>query len=364
MFPAAYAAGPKNQKEEIGMNHLFETLSASLKFLKSRAFAIGALCVVLAFTVAVVSDKTKTVYIHDGEQVSLAFTTETDPSEILKEQGIRTVAHDNITFTGFDGNSGEIKIDRAFPVSVTADGNTQLVYMTDGQVKDALKQAGVTVAQDDQINLSLSAPVERNTTIVIKRVQYETIEEREAIAYETETRTNSLQPSWQRTVVTAGQEGERTKVYSKKIVDGMVQSTELVSDSVTKEPVNQVEEVGTMSVVSDLGTVELDANGVPVSYKSVMKNAVATAYSARAGAGTASGRPAIVGHVAVNPNVIPYGSKLYIRTPDGSYVYGYAVAADTGVALNQGIIDVDLFFSTYEESCQFGKKAVDIYILE
>ena len=95
-----------------------------------------------------------------------------------------------------------------------------------------------------------------------------------------------------------------------------------------------------------------------------MKNAVATAYSAGPGAWTASGRDAIPGHVAVDPDVIPYGTKLYIRTSDGSFLYGYAVAADTGVALNQGIIDVDLFFSTYEESCQFGKQLVDIYILE
>ena len=64
-----------------------------------------------------------------------------------------------------------------------------------------------------------------------------------------------------------------------------------------------------------------------------MFTATAVAYSARPGAGTASGRKAIPGHIAVNPNVIPYGTKLYITTPDNKVVYGYAVAADTGTAL-------------------------------
>ena len=68
--------------------------------------------------------------------------------------------------------------------------------------------------------------------------------------------------------------------------------------------------------------------------------------------------------VAVNPKVIPYGTRLYITSPDNRYVYGYAIAADTGTALTQGIVDVDLFFDSYQGSCQWGKKMVNIYILD
>ena len=77
-----------------------------------------------------------------------------------------------------------------------------------------------------------------------------------------------------------------------------------------------------------------------------------------------AGRRADVGHVAVNPDVIPYGSKLYITSADGKFIYGYAIAADTGTGLMQGIVDVDLFYDTYYESCLNGRRIVNIYILE
>ena len=117
--------------------------------------------------------------------------------------------------------------------------------------------------------------------------------------------------------------------------------------------------VTTLKVPEDL---ILDENGNPVNYtkKIVGKG---TAYSARSGAKTASGRYAIPGHVAVNPNVIPYGSKLYIKSVDGSFIYGYAIAADTGIALMDGRVTVDLFFDTYLESCLFGAKTMEIYVI-
>ncbi len=62
--------------------------------------------------------------------------------------------------------------------------------------------------------------------------------------------------------------------------------------------------------------------------------------------------------------MIPYGTHLYITSADGKHVYGYAIAADTGTALRDGIIDVDLFFNTYEGSCRWGKKKVNIYVLD
>ena len=44
-------------------------------------------------------------------------------------------------------------------------------------------------------------------------------------------------------------------------------------------------------------------------------------------------------------------------------MYGYAVAADTGIGLLNDVIDVDLFDETYTESCLNGRRTVDIYVL-
>ena len=117
----------------------------------------------------------------------------------------------------------------------------------------------------------------------------------------------------------------------------------------------------------------LDANGIPVSYKAVLREQKATGYwragnAWGAGSHISEGKTGVyhctAGTVAVRPEEIPYGSKLYIRSPSGSFIYGYAVANDTGSGLVDGVIDVDLFYDTYEESKLNSVRWVDIYILE
>ena len=88
-----------------------------------------------------------------------------------------------------------------------------------------------------------------------------------------------------------------------------------------------------------------------------------TAYSCDGRPGiTATGTTVHIGTVAVDPKVIPLGSKMYIVSNDGRYVYGFCTAEDTG-----GLIKgnrVDLYFNTTEECFQFGARPVTVYILE
>ena len=69
------------------------------------------------------------------------------------------------------------------------------------------------------------------------------------------------------------------------------------------------------------------------------------------------------GVIAVNPNIIPYGTKMYVTSPDGSVVYGYGVAGDTGGACMAGDIIADLCYNTIEECSQIGRREMVIYIL-
>lgn len=85
----------------------------------------------------------------------------------------------------------------------------------------------------------------------------------------------------------------------------------------------------------------------------------ATAYSAYDpgnGSYTAAGHFLRKGLVAVDPNVIPLGTRLYIPG------YGYAIADDTGGAIVGNRID--LAFDSRWEALQFGRRAVTVYILE
>ena len=124
--------------------------------------------------------------------------------------------------------------------------------------------------------------------------------------------------------------------------------------------VNPIQEMS-ISVLEVPDDLVLDENNVPLNYTNVLTGK-SCAYSAKPTALTAQGRQVAVGHVAVNPNIIPYGTELFIVAHDGT-VYGYAIAADTGTGLMEGFCLVDLFMESYEASCDWGARQVDIYIL-
>jgi 3D (Asp-Asp-Asp) domain-containing protein len=71
---------------------------------------------------------------------------------------------------------------------------------------------------------------------------------------------------------------------------------------------------------------------------------------------TKSGTQVSRGTVAVDPRVIPLGTKLYVEN------YGYAVALDTGGAIKENRID--LYMETKDEAFEFGRKEVRVWIIE
>ena len=84
-----------------------------------------------------------------------------------------------------------------------------------------------------------------------------------------------------------------------------------------------------------------------------------TAYTPYDGGGsgrTASGNIAGKGHAAVDPDVIPLGSLLYIEG------YGYALADDIGGGINGQVVDVGV--DTLEQAYGWGNRRVNVYIVE
>lgn len=339
---------------------------ALAQFLKSRVFAVAILAVALAFTVYSVNAATRIVQIREGDEVQTYTTMNDSPEEILEEHGYVTMAYDQVEFTGFYDKLGEITINRAFPVRVVCDGQKSVHMVTEGTVSDVLEAADIVLADQDHTDQPLNKPVEENDTIIVTRQRVVTREQKTELPFETLTTRSSLVASGREKVLVVGEPGFRVETFAQRIVDGVKEEETLLSDDIVKAPVNREVLVGfAASPVSQLDFEwAFDENGEPAEYVNVLRGQRAAGYSARPGARTASGRAAIVGHVAVNPREIPYGSKLFIQSTDGKFVYGYAIAADTGTALAQDIIDVDLFYGSYAESALNGIKSVDIFILE
>lgn len=335
-------------------------------FLKSRAAMVTALTAVLAFTVYQAAERTYVVRVRENREVETYYTMTGDPDEILEQHGYETSFYDEVEFTGFHNKIAEIEITRAFPVEVHCDGNETVMMVTGGTVADTLAAADICLADQDVVDHPLNGTVEEDDIITVTRQKMTIRQEEILLPFESVTVASPAVAPGTRQVVSEGENGLRIDTYALMVVDGVEKEEYLLGEDTVRQPQTHKMVKGFPSyAVSRLDfQVPFDENGEPLRYSRVLRGQRAAGYSAPANAGTASGRPAMAGHVAVNPNVIPYGSKLYIQSPGGGFVYGYAVAADTGSALMQGIIAVDLFYDSYEDSAANGIKTVDIYVLE
>ena len=339
-----------------------------------RLYRTLLVTLVSAITIATftgIAYATDVVYIHDGDETYKYFTTDEDVSmnEILTSRGIELSPQDKADFSGFQNGEATINIHRAFNVTIKADGKTSMATVTGGTVSDALKTAGVSLSDDDLINVSPYENAVSGMEIVVNRVAYQTVTEETAIDFSVEPTPTAALTKGKTVVYQTGQQGKQVATFEQKLVDGVVTDNKLVSTQIVKQPVTQKQYVGTNpkkmdSSIVPSGSYTLDENGVPTSYSRVITGK-ATAYSSPRYPNVkgASGKLLKPGSVAVDPSIIPYGTLLYIASADGRYVYGYAIAADTGTAMVDGRVLVDCFFETYAQSCRFGAKTVNVYVV-
>ena len=269
-----------------------------------------------------------------------------------------------------------VTIERAFSVFINADDENTRVKIATGTVADAIEKSGIQFDKNDKTVPSLDTPLSKGLKIKVLRVDYVKREVTKPITYESTTKLTSALPDGQTKLISGGSNGEKKIVYLDKFVDSTLEKTTVVSVETTKAPVKRIILKGSsdtgrtlsiksgLSAISDLtppASLEFDANGLPVNYKKLIKG-TSTAYSG--GGTTSTGRPAMEGYVAVDPDEIPYGTKLYVVSADGKYVYGYCIAADTGGFIyHKNGATIDIYMNTESQCVQFGRRAVNIYVL-
>ena len=287
--------------------------------------------VCLVATLGVTAANLRLTYVTDSNGAKqVILTSATDPAKVMSLSGIQSEEGDKVYYTAFSGNLATLNIERAFSVNIQADGQTYPVKMVYGTVADALQRAGITLEGDDYTEPALDRLVTAGTQIVVHRVDYQDRVETQAIPYDTEY------------------------VYTSLYFRNTGRTT-------TVQPTNHViKTYGAGAPVSPLTGPDGTTNA-PASYSKVLTGK-ATGYYSKTGKGS-SGLGLGYGTVAVDPDVIPYGTKLYITSTDGKFVYGYAVATDTGIAVQKGQILVDLFYETYAESVINGAIQVNVYVV-
>lgn len=313
-------------------------------------------------------------------QVIVAECTEGTVADAVKKAGITLTGAEEITPAPNTllTPGMEIKVSAQCGATVTVGGETETMSVTSGTVEALLSDMGVELSEDDIVYPSLTDIIYDGIEIVVQRVEYKEETTVEAIEFGYVSEETSSLLTGTSKIKQYGIDGEKIVVSKNKYIDGELAETEVISEEVTIEPVDQIKLIGTgvpknqnnsssskpsqgSSVSNKAGTFT-DASGNTVSYTKKLTGS-STAYYAAEGAITATGVPVFQGGVAVNPDVIPYGSKLYIVSSDGSMVYGYATAVDTGGALMSGYVLVDVFYPTYNQCMNWGRRNVTVYVL-
>ena len=290
-----------------------------------------------------INGKTKTV-----------FTYEKTVGDFLEKEGIVLKNKDLVSPSLDKAIDKDMKIVISSPKSYhIKDGKKTIIAEASGYtVADVLDNLDIKLNKLDRVSLPLDEIAKEGMEIKIDRVVVENLENKIEIPFETESRENKDMFEGEKKVITKGEVGQKTESLKNTYVNGVLETTEVLKSEITKDPVKEVVEVGTKK-----GTVA--PNGKNAKRVIVMQ---ATAYDPTAGSKTAMGTRARVGAVAVDPKVIPLGSKLYIESMDGFASYGYATAEDTGGAIKGNRID--LFYNSNAEANRFGRRNVKVYVLD
>ena len=225
------------------------------------------------------------------------------------------------------------------------------------------KALGEYLSSDSVIIADATTPSTetQSSSVSGNKVSYEDETVTEEINFNIVKRLNPMLEAGTINTVQEGVNGAKNVTYKVTYEKGVEVSREVVSEEITKEPIDKIVEYGNKNASADA-----PVNTGVLDYKAVITcNATAYDLSAEENGGyagqTATGVPLDKGVIAVDPKVIPLGSRVYIEALDGSWSYGYAVAADTGGAIKGK--RVDLCYRTRSECIQFGRRPCRVYIL-
>ena len=361
-------------------------------------FLPGALLVILTIALVITAGQRNISFSDiklfvDREEVEVHTDADT-VKDVLHDNSVILNAHDKVNYDLdqeiIDGMN--IEVSRAVEVTVVEGDRHSLVKTHDKTVADVLDKLNTTISDQDLVEPARETAIEADMVITIKKVTVRDQSVTKALAFTSETIEDDQLPNGQVKPDRPGQDGMIETVIRETLIDGEVFSHEIVDQQVVQRPVSEVFAYGTYvePVIVSRAETEAAAPAAPASPVVPAPTApAAPAETAPEETGTAepapvveepqgivmymtatayndvgitfSGIPSGPGKVAVDPNVIPLGTRLLIESVDGWPSYGEAVAADTGGAVIGNIID--LWYADYQTCINFGRRTVKVTIL-
>lgn len=365
------------------------------------------------FRIIIIRSAACTYVMTDGERYETVRLYPGTVEEACSKAGFRNV---EVVNRKDDDGIVYLTLKETFDVSIQTSDETLTVRTAPCTVGELLEANGISVGSDDLVTPDMDDWLSDSTQITVTRVTYTTETETENIPFSVEVQYDTQLLKGQQEIAQYGENGEKSIEYRVEEHDGEEVSREVIKEEEVKAPVNcivkqgiriaqneqeeqaasaesqttasnqtlpssqpQTESTGELSTAGRSQVWSVPAgiqddtenkiitagDGSSYEYTAVI-DVTATAYHRIEDGGeiTASGTVTKYGTIAVDPSVIPLGSRLYVVSDGGdqSWSYGPGLAEDTG-GLIKGT-KIDLFFMTGDEANDFGIRPAKVYILK
>lgn len=242
-------------------------------------------------------------------------------------------------------------------VTLIVNGEERQISTFKSDVQDLLVAEGIKYDKNDIVTKDLDEKLNDGMKIEIINVTEEVIKERKSIPFEVSVIEDKDLLKGQTKVEEEGKSGENQLVYKITYHNGKQVEKTFVEEIVSEKPINKIIKKGTkveeIKVASSRGEssrkVSSNTNG-----KGKHMSVVATAYTGHSI--TSTGKKPKWGTIAVDPKVIPYGTKVYIPQFNKTFI-----AEDCGGAIKGNKIDI--FMNDESSVYNWGRKTIDVYIV-
>lgn len=317
------------------------------------------------------------VTINDNGTKKNVWSTKENVEDLLKDENITTRPHDvlNVALEDKLKDGLEVDIDRAIQLSLQNGAKTDTVWTTKTQVGDLLAEKNIQLDQDDRVSPAKDSNLKEKMTVQVTYVDSKADKKKEQIKFNTVYKEDDSLNQGVEKVVQEGKTGEKIVEYKVTFENGKEKKRDVIKENITSAKSDKVVVRGTKAkaVVAEIASAKpakkattSKTSNSPKSSNSAKSSTPAggktftmesTAYSGGGVTATGINLSANPGMrvVAVDPSVIPLGSRVWVEG------YGEAIAGDTGGAIKGNIVDV---YFPNESSCySWGRRTVTVKVL-
>ncbi|MCB2294685.1 G5 domain-containing protein [Clostridium algoriphilum] len=366
-----------------------------MKFIKNKRLRIATelmlVTIIATLSIYVCIIRKNITVVVDGSPINLV-TYQKTLGSALKKSNINIDVKDKINkpLNSKIVDNGIITINRAVNIKVFVDNKELNIKSAEKNVTQMLSSQKIAIKSSDKVSPSVQTKLTKGMNVKITRVDTKTIQKSSPIDFSTVFKKDNKMEKSKTNVSQKGVKGEKKITLNVTYENGKEVTRKVVKETLVKKPQNKIIVQGNLtattysrgqtsktstnvinvkatsnnakkvsSVYSSPKAAEKTSSRGSSSTSGKVLSVKSTAYSASNGI-TASGSKTVrnVGGfstIAVDPNIIPLGTKLYVEG------YGNAIAADTGSAIQGNVID--LFFNTNAEACNWGVRYLKVHIL-